>query len=656
MPDPLEPRDLPMDVGPGSRLGQPYCPGFETTQIELANTISIVKGDQHPTTSPTAEDRPFIKEEYTWRRKFTRLIRKSRMQFFDNRSSPYLQILTISFPTVLSQFVTALYTIIELAVVSHGSGTAQTSVSLNFAPFQSLFCVFPLQSLGTGTASQIAVAFGAGRVDDVQRLFTIFFITGVVIGIIIPMGIIPILPFFLPAAGIVKEHISSVLAYGTILLLFMPILTLFGPAMAPILRCENKAFMVMIRQLLGTLCNVVFILIFVLGLNLGSIGAAISSVLAMLISSTWICSYFFPLPSCCNRTPISCCDCYDWRDEQEVLTGNAFAIECEWLEAEKKARRGQRTERGRVDDLNNLAFLAYQQKMLGTAATQETKRIQYSPIRFRRKYLGCTRENARQALELIRLSVPTYLQLVILNIAAVFSLILHKNFAPPGQSHIRQIGVSSAARLTTIISAPISGLTVGILPVMGYHYGKKNYIRLYDTAIAALVILFCATLAQFVIFESFPSFIVAILRLEDAYSAGSVRAMRILNAMAFMNSFVILYNIVLQVENRNLATVILQLCRCGLQITWQFGTALGLHDSRIIVASVPFADGITGLVSVFGLIRAFKRLKVLAEEERAYEQTIRELLEADSPPIRGDPVHSQCTVGSVEVILSPDEK
>lgn len=578
------------------------------------------------------------------------------MQFFDNKSSPYLQILTISFPTVLSQFVTALYTIIELTVVSQGSGTAQTSVSLNFAPFQSLFCTFPLQSLGTGTASQIAVAFGAGRVDDVQRLFTIFFITGVIIGIIIPIGIIPILPVFLPAAGIVEGHIESVLLYGTILLLFMPILTLFGPAMAPILRCENKAFMVMIRQLLGTLCNVVFILIFVLGLKLGSVGAAVSSVLSMLISSTWICSYFFPLPSCCARTPISCCNCYDWREEQEVHIDDTFSIEREWLEAEKKARRGHRTEKRHTEDLNNLAFLAYQQKMLGTATTQDNKRVQYSPIRFRRKYLGCTRGNARQALELIRLSVPTYLQLVVLNIAAVFSLILHKHFAPPGQSHIRQIGVSSAARLTTIISAPISGLTVGILPVLGYHYGKKNYIRLYDTAIAAFVILFCATLAQFLIFESFPSFIVSILKLEEAYSAGSVRAMRILNAMAFMNSFVILYNLILQVQNRNLATVILQLCRCGLQIAWQFGTALGLHDSRIIVAAVPFADGVTGVVSIFGLIRAFKKLKVLADEERAYERTIRRLLEADSPPIRGDPVHGRCTMGSVEVILSPDEK
>lgn len=470
----------------------------------------------------------------------------AKLSLFEEDHSPYKQIVLASLPIVGSLFLVSLYTTVDTIIVSRHHGTREIASILNFLPFEQILTLSPMQALGTATASQISVAMGAKNFSDVEMIFSVFFVIGCCIAVLVPLIFAPILPLFLPHLGVIKEYVSDVLRYGYISLGFMPLCNLLGPAMVPILRCENKAVLVMLRQILGVVLNIILDLVFITALHFGNSGAAIATVISMSITGAWISSHFFV----CKRA------------------------------------------------------------MANTEKKKRTRFIIFNPV-----YIRCAKKQFHLACRLIGLSASSYIQFFLLNFGALLSLILHKYWMPDDIAHVRQVGVSIAARTTLIFSNPISGIQNGILPVLGYNVGQGSPRRIYEVSKAGLVILLIATTTQFALFQLLAPYVIRIYNLEEAYFTAGVRALRLINAVVPMLSFSTLALVLFQVQKKQYHALALQMAKVAAQVFWQLVIPYAQKDSKELVAGVPFSDGVAGAIGLGIIIAEFRRMKQKVKEE-----------------------------------------
>ena len=481
----------------------------------------------------------------------------AKLSLFEEEHSPYKQIVLASLPIVSSLFLISLYTTIDTIIVSRYYGTREIASILNFLPFEQILTLSPMQALGTAAASQISVAIGAKKFSDVEMIFSIFFIMGCCVAVLVPLIFVPILPLSLPNFGVIKQYVNDVLRYGYISVSFMPLCNLLGPAMVPILRCENKAVLVMLRQIIGVVLNILLDLVFITGLKLGNSGAAIATVISMFITGAWISSHFF----ICKRAK-------------------------------------------RVD---------VQQK--------RTRFIIFNPMHIR-----CGRKQFYLACRLLGLSVSSYIQFFLLSFGALLSLILHKYWMPDSIAHVRQVGVSIAARTTLIFSNPISGIQNGILPVLGYHVGQGSPQRIYEVSKAGLVILLIATTMQLILFQLLAPILIRIYNLDDAYFTAGVRALRIINSMVPMLSFSTLALVLFQVQKKQYHALALQMLKVGAQVFWQLVVPYIQKDSKELVAGVPFSDAVAGVVGLGIIIVKFRHMKRKVKQKLDAEFTNERIL------------------------------
>lgn len=482
----------------------------------------------------------------------------AKLSLFEEDHSPYKQIVLASLPIVGSLFLVSFYTTVDTIIVSRHHGTREIASILNFLPFEQILTLSPMQALGTATASQISVSMGAKNFPDVEMTFSIFFVIGCCIAVFVPLIFVPTLPLFLPHLGVIKEYVGDVLRYGYISLTFMPLCNLLGPAMVPILRCENKAVLVMLRQILGVVLNIILDLIFIAALHFGNSGAAIATVISMSITGAWISSHFFV----CKRHKAN-------------------------AEKEHKTRF----------------------------------------ISFNSTHIRCAKKQFYLACRLIGLSVSSYIQFFLLNFGALLSLILHKYWMPDDIAHVRQVGVSIAARTTLIFSNPIAGIQNGILPVLGYNVGQGSPRRIYEVSKAGLVILLIATTTQLVLFQLLAPYVIRIYNLEEAYFNAGVRALRLINAMVPMISFSTLALVLFQVRKKQYHAIALQMAKVAAQVFWQLVIPYAQKDSKELVAGVPFSDAVAGAIGLCIVIVEFRHMRRKVKEEIdaefSYEHTLR---------------------------------
>ncbi|EFO62373.1 Na+ driven multidrug efflux pump [Giardia lamblia P15] len=476
----------------------------------------------------------------------------AKLSLFEEDHSPYRQILLASLPIVGSLFLVSFYTIVDTVIISRYNGTREIASVLNFLPFEQILTLSPMQALGTATASQISVAIGAKSFPDAEMIFSVFFVVGCCIAVLVPLVCVPVLPLVLPSLGVIREYVSDVLRYGYIAMTCMPLCNLLGPAMVPILRCENKAGLVMLRQILGVVLNIILDLIFITALHLGNSGAAIATAISMFVTGAWISSHFF----------------------------------------------------------------ICKQAKLKAVQENRTRFIIFNPARVR-----CSKKQLSLVYRLLGLTVSSYIQFFLLNFCALLSLFLHKYWMPDAVAHVRQVGVSIAARTTLIFSNPISGLQNGILPVLGYTVGQKSPRRIYEVSKAGLVILLIATSAQLILFQLLAPFIIRIYNLDDAYYIAGVRALRILNAMVPMLSFSTLALVLFQVQKKQYHALGLQMAKVGAQVLWQLVVPYIQKDSKELVVGVPFSDVVTGIIGLGIVIVEFRRMRQRIKQELDAEFT-----------------------------------
>ena len=201
----------------------------------------------------------------------------------DNRIGRLL--LKLSIPAFIGMLVMTLYNVIDTIFISYKVGP------LGIA---GLSIVFPVQMLslaigqlaGIGGASPISRLIGAGNVPRAERVLGNSISLAVILSIVVSIVGLFNIDFLLRIMG----SSDTILPYAKdymIVILFGFVIQTLSMAMGSLIIAEGNARISMNGMIIGSVLNIVFCTIFVVGLNMGVRGSALATVLAQLISLSY---------------------------------------------------------------------------------------------------------------------------------------------------------------------------------------------------------------------------------------------------------------------------------------------------------------------------------------------------------------------------------
>lgn len=196
-----------------------------------------------------------------------------------------LLILTMSFPTMISMIITALYNIIDSIYVAKISSNALTAVSLAF-PIQNLVLAVAL-GVGIGVNSNISRKLGESKLDEANIIST----HGVIIATI---SSILFIIFSVSFSGVFLSMFTNSTEVITLGKEYLHIIGLFSFGLIihitieKILQASGEMFLPMVFQTVGAITNIILDPIFIFGKlgapELGVKGAAVATVIGQLLA------------------------------------------------------------------------------------------------------------------------------------------------------------------------------------------------------------------------------------------------------------------------------------------------------------------------------------------------------------------------------------
>jgi putative MATE family efflux protein len=194
-------------------------------------------------------------------------------------------LLKLSIPAFIGMLVMTLYNVIDTIFISYKVGP------LGIA---GLSIVFPLQMLslaigqlaGIGGASPISRLIGAGNVPRAERVLGNSISLAVILSIVVSIVGLFNIDFLLRIMGSSDTILPYAKDYMTVILFGFVIQTL-SMAMGSLIIAEGNARISMNGMIIGSVLNIVFCTVFVVGLNMGVRGSALATVLAQLISLSY---------------------------------------------------------------------------------------------------------------------------------------------------------------------------------------------------------------------------------------------------------------------------------------------------------------------------------------------------------------------------------
>lgn len=188
-------------------------------------------------------------------------------------------LVTMSWPIMLSMFIQALYNMVDSICVAHVSDADFLALSLAY-PVQSLMIAVCVGT-GAGFSAVLSRKLGEGRPEEARAVachgYLAYFVSWVVFAVVTAVGVEP---FFRmssndPAvieAGIQYLSICGIFSFGMC----------FQFVAERILQACGHPMQYMIVQGVGALLNIILDPIFVFGLDMGVVGAAVATVLGQI--------------------------------------------------------------------------------------------------------------------------------------------------------------------------------------------------------------------------------------------------------------------------------------------------------------------------------------------------------------------------------------
>ena len=179
-------------------------------------------------------------------------------------------------------------------------------------------------------------------------------------------------------------------------------------------------------------------------------------------------------------------------------------------------------------------------------------------------------------------------------------------------------GMGVAKKINMLAFNTTMGLTQGVLPLLGYSFGARNYNRLKKsilfTGAAALIFNLLCTVA----FRTFAAGLVSFFIAEEASVNFGSAFLRVIALATPLASIVYLTNTVFQAAGRRFSSFLLSILRKGcmdIPLMFLFKSLMGMYG---IVWATPTAEIGSILVAVF-LIRLMVR-DIRREENAAYSR------------------------------------
>lgn len=224
------------------------------------------------------------------------------MENLFSKKLTFIEFLKFVSPAIVSMVFISLYTIIDGIFVSIFVGSdALASINIVLPIISVVFAIAVM--FGTGGSAIIAQKLGQGKLEDANKAFSFLSFSALVLGLIsgiVMFLFIENLSFFL---GATDKLIDYCISYGRIIALFTPVFILKSLAEYYIRTDGDFKFSLYI-SIVGGVINIVFDYVFIKILGLGIAGAALATVLGVLISLIFGVWYFLSSKSTLKFTKI----------------------------------------------------------------------------------------------------------------------------------------------------------------------------------------------------------------------------------------------------------------------------------------------------------------------------------------------------------------
>ena len=206
----------------------------------------------------------------------------------DNLKKLYFRFLI---PSLGSAMVMSIYTLTDAVVIGRGVGADALAALSITTP---LLCILMSMGIlfGVGGSVQMNVSRGTGNHDRANRFFTLSFFTLALISLILWLvygfGMSPLLRIM----GANDTLYPYAMSYMSYINMFLPI-AVFSNYIAIFVRADGDPNRAMAGVLLGGAVNIVLDIVFVFPCSMGIGGAALASVLGMVVQVTVGITHFF---------------------------------------------------------------------------------------------------------------------------------------------------------------------------------------------------------------------------------------------------------------------------------------------------------------------------------------------------------------------------
>ncbi len=195
-----------------------------------------------------------------------------------------------SVPAIIGMLVNALYTIMDRIFVGRGVGSlALSGIAITF-PISLAMMAFGML-IGIGATSLISIRLGQKKKDEAELIVGNSFVLLVGISIILSALTYIFMDYLLILLGASQEVLPYARDFMSVLL-WGAVFQAIGFGMNNFIRAEGNPRIAMLTMILAAVLNMVLNPIFIFGLHLGIKGSALATVLAQMISSIWVLSYF----------------------------------------------------------------------------------------------------------------------------------------------------------------------------------------------------------------------------------------------------------------------------------------------------------------------------------------------------------------------------
>lgn len=199
-------------------------------------------------------------------------------------------LLRLSLPAAVGMIVMALYNVVDTIFIGHAVGP------LGIA---GLTIIFPVQMvimgvgmlLGVGGASVISRSLGAGDTQKAERTLGNAISLSIILGLVFTVIGLANTDYWVRLFG-ASESISPYATGYLNIILLGTVFRIFAMSTNSLIRAEGNARVPMIAMIIGAGLNIVLDAVFILRLGMGVQGAAIATVISIMVTSLYLLSYY----------------------------------------------------------------------------------------------------------------------------------------------------------------------------------------------------------------------------------------------------------------------------------------------------------------------------------------------------------------------------